>query len=71
MPEMDGLSFCREVRKRRSTEYTYFILLTANIQQGNDTYMEAMNAGLDDFMAKPLDRDLIWMRLKVAERILS
>lgn len=29
-----------------------------------------MNAGIDDFMAKPLDRDLIWMRLKVAERIL-
>lgn len=70
MPEMDGLDFCRKVRKRPATEYTYFILLTANVQQGNETYMEAMNAGIDDFMAKPLDRDLIWMRLKVAERIL-
>lgn len=39
MPEMDGLEFCRKVRKRDSTEYAYFILLTANIQQGNDTYM--------------------------------
>ena len=70
MPEMDGLDFCRKVRKRPSTEYTYFILLTANVQQGNETYIEAMNAGIDDFMPKPLGRDLIWMRLKVAKRIL-
>lgn len=33
--------------------------------------MEAMNAGIDDFLAKPLDRDQIWMRLRVAERILK
>lgn len=69
MPGMDGLDFCRQVRARKSTEYTYFILLTANVH-GKDTYMEAMNAGIDDFLAKPLDRDQIWMRLKVAERIL-
>ena len=30
-----------------------------------------MEAGIDDFLVKPLDRDQIWMRLKVAERILS
>jgi DNA-binding response OmpR family regulator len=70
MPEIDGLDFCRKVRKRLQTEYTYFILLTANVQ-GKDTYMEAMNAGIDDFLAKPLDRDQIWMRLRVAERILK
>ncbi len=70
MPGLDGLDFCRKVRKRAQTEYTYFILLTANVQ-GKDTYMEAMNAGIDDFLAKPLDRDQIWMRLKVAERILK
>lgn len=69
MPGLDGLDFCRKVRKRAQTEYTYFILLTANVQ-GKETYMEAMNAGIDDFLAKPLDRDQIWMRLKVAERIL-
>lgn len=70
MPGLDGLDFCRKVRKRSKTEYTYFILLTANVQ-GKDTYMEAMNAGIDDFLAKPLDREQIWMRLRVAERILK
>lgn len=69
MPGLDGLEFCRRVRDRAETDYTYFILLTANVQ-GKDTYIEAMESGIDDFLAKPLDRDQIWMRLKVAERIL-
>ena len=69
MPKLDGLEFCRRVRARENTEYTYFILLTAN-GEGKDSYMEAMQAGIDDFLAKPLDRDQIWMRLRVAERIL-
>ena len=69
MPRMDGLDLCRRVRSRPDTEYTYFILLTANAQ-GKDEYMEAMQAGIDDFLAKPMDRDAVWMRLRVAERIL-
>lgn len=69
MPNLDGLNFCRYIREAPSTEYTYFILLTANVL-GN-AYKEAMDAGVDDFLAKPLDRDQIWMRLRVAERILG
>lgn len=69
MPGMDGLDLCRKIRTEASAEYVYFILLTANVQ-GKDSYMEAMQAGIDDFLAKPLDRDQIWMRLQVAERIL-
>lgn len=69
MPGIDGLEFCRKVRTRPETDYTYFILLTANVQ-GKESYLQAMQAGIDDFLAKPLDRDQIWMRLRVAERIL-
>ena len=32
MPKIEGLEFCRRVRARDKTEYTYFILLTANVQ---------------------------------------
>lgn len=69
MPQLDGLELCRKVRKRPDSEYTYFILLTANAQ-GKDEYLEAMSAGIDDFLTKPMDRDQVWMRVKVAERIL-
>jgi len=69
MPELDGLQLCRRIRERMDREYTYFILLTAN-HAGRDNLALAMEAGIDDFLQKPLDREAIWMRLRVAERIL-
>jgi response regulator RpfG family c-di-GMP phosphodiesterase len=70
MPGIDGLEFCQKVRERPRTEYTYFILLTAN-NTGRDNLRKAMDAGIDDFLSKPLDREAIMMRLRVAERILE
>jgi len=70
MPGMDGLEFCQKVRSRPKTDYTYFILLTA-IHTGRENLRLAMNAGVDDFLSKPLDREVISMRLRVADRILE
>jgi CheY-like chemotaxis protein len=70
MPDMDGTELCRRVRERPKTEYTYFILLTA-IHTGRENLQKAMAAGVDDFLTKPLDREAIIMRLRVAERILD
>jgi sigma-B regulation protein RsbU (phosphoserine phosphatase) len=70
MPGIDGLEFCRRVRARAKTDYTYFILLTAN-NTGKENVRKAMDAGIDDFLPKPLDREVISMRLRVAERILE
>jgi CheY-like chemotaxis protein len=70
MPGVDGLELCKKVRGRAKTEYTYFILLTAN-NTGRDNLRMAMDAGIDDFLTKPLDREAIYMRLRVAERILQ
>jgi CheY-like chemotaxis protein len=69
MPGMDGLAFCEKVRARPQTPYTYFILLTANHTSAGN-YELASAAGVDDFLTKPLDREAIRMRLRVAERIL-
>lgn len=70
MPGIDGLELCRRVRGRAKTDYTYFILLTAN-NTGRENLRQAMDAGIDDFLPKPLDREVIGMRLRVAERILE
>ena len=70
MPGMDGLELCQKVRSRPKTDYTYFILLTA-INTGRENLRLAMNAGVDDFLSKPLDREVISMRLRVADRILE
>lgn len=69
MPGLDGLALCEKVRARPRTPYTYFILLTANHTSARN-YELASAAGVDDFLTKPLDREAIRMRLRVAERIL-
>lgn len=70
MPEMDGTELCRRVRTRENTEYAYFILVTGEHTNETD-YENAIDAGADDFLTKPITRDSIWRRLRVAKRILK
>ena len=69
MPEMDGLTLCRQVRTLLRENYTYIVLLTA--LEGKANYLEAMEAGADDFMTKPFDADQLTARIHVAERIIG
>jgi DNA-binding response OmpR family regulator len=67
MPKMDGLELCRRIRAMSRPRYTYIIVLTSMDAKPN--YMEAIDAGTDDFMHKPMAEDLLAARLCVAERI--
>ena len=69
MPGLDGLELCRRVRARPGSDYVYFILLTGKLPSEKNQ-REAIEAGVDDFLSKPLVTQEIWMRLHVAERIL-
>jgi DNA-binding response OmpR family regulator len=69
MPDLDGLELCREVRAAKGTEFTYIILLTSRTGKAN--YLEAMEAGADDFVAKPFEKEQFAARVHVAERILE
>jgi DNA-binding response OmpR family regulator len=69
MPVMDGLELCRRIRAERRQEYTYFILQTS--KSGKESYLTAMEAGIDDFVTKPVDSDELSARLRAAERILD
>ena len=66
---MDGPALCREVRKLPRENYTYIVLLTS--LEGKSNYLEAMEAGADDFMTKPFDHDQLTARVHVAERIIA
>lgn len=69
MPRMDGLQLVERIRENDHSDYTYIIMLTANVGQ-RENYYKAMRSGVDDFLAKPLDRIELEIRLKVAQRIL-
>ena len=70
LPGVDGVELCRRLRLRSETEpYTYTILLTAKNQQKE--MLEAMDAGADDFLAKPFDPPELKARLLAGKRIVE
>jgi sigma-B regulation protein RsbU (phosphoserine phosphatase) len=69
LPEMSGIDLCKRIRGMKGAHYPYFILITSF--QGDGKIKQAMEAGVDDFISKPIDLDLLSVRLKVAERILE
>jgi DNA-binding response OmpR family regulator len=70
MPRSDGLELCRRIRERAASDYVYFILVTSR-DATQENRMEAADAGVDDFLIKPLDVSELWTRLRVAQRILG
>lgn len=73
MPGIDGVELIRRVRAAAPSPegppYVYAILLTAKSEK--EDLVQAMEAGADDFVAKPFDRDELRARLREGERIIQ
>ena len=69
MPGMDGIEICRRVRQRKVQTHTYIILLTAKSSKAN--IVEGLNAGANDYVTKPFDRDELRARVHVGETVLD
>jgi two-component system cell cycle response regulator len=69
MPGMDGLELCRRIRARHGQPYIYTIVLTG--MTGRENRLEALKAGPDDFLTKPVDADELAVRIAIARRILG
>jgi putative two-component system response regulator len=69
MPEMDGIELCREIRQRSTCGYTYLILLTS--RSDTDSVVRGLEAGADDYIAKPFHPSELKMRIRAGERLLA
>lgn len=67
MPGLDGPELIRRIRASDRPGYAYTILLTGRNQK--EDLVEGMDAGADDFVTKPFDRDELRVRLRAGERI--
>ncbi len=68
MPRMDGLELIRCIRGSGQSGYTYLIMLTGRSEKAD--LVSGMEAGADDFLAKPFDRNELRVRLSAGERII-
>ena len=66
LPGMDGLEVCRRLRALPDGESAVILLVTARNQHGD--LRQVLEAGADDYVAKPLDIDLLGVRVEIAER---
>ena len=69
MPGMDGVDLCRRIRSLDREVYPFFVFLTA--LKDREHLLEGMEAGADDYLAKPLDREELGVRLAAAARVTS
>lgn len=67
MPDVDGLELCQRIRAEEREEYTYFIFLTA--LGDKEHLLMGFEAGADDYLSKPLDREQLQVRLISARRL--
>ena len=65
MPVMDGIEACRRLRKDEKTKYIPILAVTAVGQ----SKMEAIAAGVDDFVQKPFDTEELSIRVRSMLRI--
>jgi phosphoserine phosphatase RsbU/P len=69
MPEIDGLELCRKLRSQERDNPLYIIILTSKAERGD--IVKGLDAGADDYIAKPYDFNELNARVNVGKRILE
>jgi diguanylate cyclase (GGDEF)-like protein len=70
LPGMTGIELCRRIRTLGTDgTYIYTVMLTAKDRKKN--LLVAMDAGADDYLAKPVDPSELKARILVGKRILD
>jgi len=67
LPGLNGIDLCRQIRDHEGGEYVYIIMLTSMTDQHD--VMAGFDAGVDDYITKPFERELLHARIKVGWRI--
>ena len=66
LPGMSGLELCRRTRARMDGDDAVVVVITAH--QEPDHLAKILQAGADDYVAKPFEVEFFEVRLEIAER---
>jgi PleD family two-component response regulator len=62
MPGVDGLQVARAVKANLATRNVPIIMLTA--LDHHEARLAALDAGVEEFLTKPIDRAELWLRVR-------
>ncbi len=68
MAEMDGVEFCKTLRQSDAMHDLFVIMLT--VVEDKDRMFEALKAGVDDYIRKPIDGTILLARIREAARVI-
>jgi signal transduction histidine kinase/ligand-binding sensor domain-containing protein/DNA-binding response OmpR family regulator len=63
MPVMDGIELCKNLKRKARYKTIPYILLTALSEVDNQ--IEAYQCGVDDFISKPFDPELLYLKISL------
>ena len=69
MKPMNGLQLCKALRASDFAKNLYIIMLTAT--ENEDALVEAFDAGIDDYVTKPVSLRVLLARIRAAQRIIG
>jgi two-component system, cell cycle response regulator len=69
MPEMNGIELTRALRQTKIGRGIYMLILTG--LEDEERVVEAFEAGVDDFMGKPLKARVLAARLRAGQRVVQ
>jgi len=69
MPAFSGVELCRKVREESDAPFIYLVLLTGKAT--TQDIVQGMEAGADDYLKKPFDRQELKVRLRAGQRIVE
>jgi len=69
MPGLNGVEICRRLRDENDPDPSYVILLTARGEK--DEIVQGLEAGANDYMAKPYNSAELQARIRVGKRMLE
>jgi CheY-like chemotaxis protein len=69
MPQMEGLEVVQRIRDGGAKPLPYLIMLTARADK--ESLVQGLDAGADDYITKPFDRDELRARLQVGCRMVE
>jgi len=67
LPGMTGIEVCQKIREKMETSYVFIIMLTS--KNDKKELLEGFEAGVDEYITKPVNFQELIARIKVGKRI--